>query len=92
MTNPYEAPKSDVPVAPSGKIRALGRWCCAIVSVAILAFIYVSYELTRAINGYYFRDYGLPSLGVPEIVGILLAVYLGLVAIFGQWRLFFRRS
>lgn len=71
--------------APQRIIRPVWRWCLALASLVILILEYVSYEVTRSINGYYFKDYSSPAFGAAGIAVIVLAIYLLVVAIAGRW-------
>jgi len=87
--NPYSAPKSHIPSEKDRRIRPLWRWFIAVVSLVGLALMYVSYEVARSINGYYFHSPHVP-VGALDIFMVLVVVYLLLVAIFGRWLLVFR--
>jgi len=70
------------------KIHSLLRWFVAAFSVAIPIIGYIGREVSRSINGYYFKDYSSPPIGVAEIIGGLVSLYFLLVAISGRWRLY----
>ena len=67
------------------KIRPLWRLCIGAGAVAGIALLFVNYQIASSINSYYFRDPSVP-LRALDILAILLAIYLLLVAISGRWR------
>ena len=70
------------------KIRPLWRLCIGVAAVAGMALMLVNFQIARSINAYYFHDPSVPIRAL-DVLAILAAVYLLLVAIFGRWRLLF---
>ena len=70
---------------PDQKVRPLWRLVAGAIAFAIGAFDLVGYQVARSINLNYFKDPSVP-ISALDIAGILVGLYLLLIAISGRWR------
>ena len=66
-------------------IRAHRRLLIGLVALLLFASEYAGFVTDKLVRGYYFKDFHLRIPGAVDIIILVFAVYLLLVAATGRW-------
>lgn len=73
------------------KIRIRTRWTLALVGVLTLFFLGADYEINRVMVRTYFPNTERSAFGLIESFFMMSACYFILVAVSGEWKLWFNQ-
>lgn len=75
-------------IAGQAKLRGWLRILLGCTSLAYFFVTWVSHRAEEAIRSYYFKDFSKYAPNGFEVAGMLVALYLLLVAFAARWRVF----